>query len=228
MALITIANKNLEQLNKQAVDVLVSHAQQFAAVKENVVLGIPGGRSVQGIFAWLRKETRMPWKQTHVFLVDERIVALDHSDSNYRLARESFIDALVEQGALPKENTHSFRKEFGSIAYQKELHKFGGRFDIVLLGVGEDCHIGALFPKHHSIGDTSSGFITMQDAPKPPAERMTASRALLLQSEVALALFIGEQKRAAYEQFLRDGPVEACPARLVKQIQNAHVITDLA
>jgi 6-phosphogluconolactonase len=68
----------------------------------------------------------------------------------------------------------------------------------------------------------------MDDSPKPPPQRMTMSRKLLLQSQVAVILFLGEAKREALMKF-RDGRLDYkdVPNKLVQQIKDVHVFTDL-
>lgn len=46
-------------------------------------------------------------------------------------------------------------------------------FDVTLLGIGEDGHIGSVFPHHPSFEPTSKTVISVTDSPKPPSERIT-------------------------------------------------------
>jgi 6-phosphogluconolactonase len=89
------------------------------------------------------------WPRVHVFWGDERCVPPDHPNSNYRMARE----ALLEKVPIPTENVHRIRGELppdqAAAAYQSELKSFlgaGGRFDLILLGMGADGHTASLFP----------------------------------------------------------------------------------
>jgi len=71
------------------------------------------------------------------------------------------------------------------------------KFDLILISSGEDGHVAALFPNHHSVRKQAEYFLTMNDSPKPPPERMTASLSLLKRSTIALVLFYGEGKKDA-------------------------------
>ena len=90
--------KNLEE---KAADIISESINKIAKDQEEVVLAIPGGRSVSGIFNQL-KEKNIPWKKVHIFMVDERLVPIDHKESNFKLAKESFIEELIKKGLLPK------------------------------------------------------------------------------------------------------------------------------
>jgi len=222
-----IIRTNFEEFNVKGADILESALKEMLAQLPHVVFAIPGGRSVSGIFNEVTKR-EIDWTKVHIFIVDERIVPLTHEDSNYRQAKEHLMDNLIDQGKMPRENVHPFRMEQGIGEYADELQDLGGRFNIVLLSSGEDGHIGAIYPNHHSNSDESDYFMIMQDSPKPPPERMSMSRKLLLRAEVVLLLFMGDSKRDALNLFLDDNTTpENCPAVLVKKIQQSYALTDL-
>lgn len=221
-----------ENLNQNAIDIIVKAVDELLQIQPQAVLAIPGGRSVQGIFKLLAQEKRIPWEVVQIFMVDERLVPLTDGQSNFKLAKELFIDSLINQNLLPKANVHPFifnpkTPDKGISEYQKALKRFGGKYDIIILGVGEDGHVGALFP-NHSITDESEYYLTMTDSSKPPPERMTASRQLLVKSKYALALFLGEAKRQALANYKDENlTIEECPAKIIDEIKNSYLITDL-
>ncbi len=226
-----IYRENADELAKEGVSILASAIKRILHKKKSVVLAIPGGRSVQPIWKLLADETRISWKSVHIFMADERIVPPSHEDSNYRLAYDFFLKRLVDERRLPLKNLHPFApKEIdgkGSGSYYDELKKVGGKPDVIILGAGEDGHVGALYPGHHSVKNDAEGYIAMDDSPKPPAERITMSRKLMAAADTALLLFIGEGKRDAYLKFKAGDDIIDCPARLVKKVGNAYVLTDL-
>lgn len=218
---------------KTAAETIAKSIKSLLQKQPQVVLAVPGGRSVPEIFKLLRNDATVPWEKVHIFMVDERLVPLEHEQSNFRLAKENLISPLVKSGKLPKDNVHPFvydkeKTGAGLDEYENELKEYEGAYDIVLLSSGEDGHIGALYPKHHSVRDESEFYLIMHDSPKLPKDRMTMSRKLLLKSKVAVLLFFGEAKREAYESFVDwSKDYEQCPARLVKLIDNHYVITDI-
>lgn len=201
-----ISNKDKDVLEKKAVNIISSSINNLLLKKERIIFGITGGRSVSGIFKLL-KEKNIPWGNVHIFMLDERLVPIDDKESNFRLAKENFIDELISKGLLPEENVHPFamdesKKNFGISDYEAELKKYGGVYDIILLSSGEDGHVAALYPNHHSVRDESEFYLIVHDSPKLPKDRMTISRKLLIKSKVAILLFIGEIKKDAYNNFL--------------------------
>jgi len=215
-----IIKKNKEEASKTVVYILKRFIKKLLRRQPQVVLGIPGGRSIKQIFKLL-KEEKLPWKQIHIFWVDERLVPLTHKDSNFKLVKP-----YLKQ--FPKENIHSYNYKEGFNKYSKELKDQGGRFDIILLSSGEDGHVASLYPHHHTIMNGNEFFISTDSSPKPPKNRMTASKNLLTRSRISILLFLGESKRNALNNFNNDKTnVKDCPAKLIKQIRQSYLITDL-
>jgi 6-phosphogluconolactonase len=230
--LTTIEEKNKDRLLQIAAQRLCEKLREALAAKKQVNVAVPGGRNVAKIFQVMQGE-EIDWQRVHFFIIDERLVPIDHPDSNYKLLLDHFIDPLVRAGRISPGNAHPFildvsSKDRGAKRHEEVLAEHGFRYDIILLSSGEDGHVGALYPNHHSIMDKHHGFIVMEDSPKPPPERMTSSLSLMQTADTALILFVGEAKREAYVKF-NDAqcPVAACPAKFVLGLKDTTVFTDL-
>lgn len=227
----TIKNTR-KDLEIKAAQLIAKKIIEYAKTQDKVVLGIVGGTSILGILSLL-KHQRVPWHKLHIFMVDERVTALDDPQSNYKNLYDNLIEYLTKQHLLPSQNAHPYiyfnlPPEEGINAYRNELREISHCFDIVLLSSGEDGHVSSLFPNHNSIKDPSESFILVNDSPKPPKTRISASRKLIAKSKTALLLFFGEQKRKAYERFLdREISFIDCPAKLINDIKDSYVFTDL-
>lgn len=208
-----------------------------AAAGSELVVALPGGRSIVGFLKLLRARAhelpQSAWSRLHFFMVDERLVPLEDDQSNYRLVHEQVLSALVSDGLIQEKQLHPFlldneSKDFGVGRYGEELTRHGGRFQISFVGVGEDAHIAALFPNHHSVANPAPLFISMPDSPKPPPARMTASKALIERSDSLFAIFTGESKRDAFLRYLDPSiPEQACPAKIIDRVTRGYVLTDL-
>lgn len=226
-----IKEKDTDLLLQRAARHLCQKLRDALAVHATVNIAVPGGRSVVKVFDTMRTEA-LDWNRVHFFIIDERLVPVDHPDSNFGLLRDHLITPLARGGKIFMENVHPFildtaASDRGTLAYEAVLAKQGFRYDIILLSSGEDGHVGALFPDHHSVTDSHHGFIVMDDSPKPPPERMSSSLSLMLTARTGVLLFTGEAKREAFKKF-GDAtiPVSACPARLVTGMNDATVFTD--
>ncbi|MFH1408497.1 MAG: 6-phosphogluconolactonase [Nanoarchaeota archaeon] len=219
-----------ERLEQTAASLIADHIRSLAELQDMVIFAVPGGRSVSGIFELLAKED-LPWEKVHLFMIDERLVPPDDPESNYRLVEEQFIRPC---GKIPQKNIHPFimddaKDDKGVSEYGELLKSHGSRFDIIILSAGENGHVGALHPNHHSIKDDAPFFIIMDDSPKPPKGRMSSSKTLLEKAKVGFLLFFGESKREALHDFRNPGlTVMECPSKIITQIEQGYVITDIA
>jgi len=236
MSLEVLHNSDSNLLLTSAAKVLLKELKTCAGSGDCIV-ALPGGRSVVGLLEKLLQSRavleREMWQKLHFFMVDERLVPLEDKDSNFKLLNENFFSVLKADGFLGDKQIHPFvfdpsTADSGIGRYQAELESVGGRYDVVVLGVGEDAHVGALFPEHHSIRNKEPFFLTMNDSPKPPPLRMTGSAKLLGNTKVSLALFLGSGKQEALQKF-HDSQLslESCPAKLLLKAERGYLVTDI-
>ncbi len=218
---------NKEECYNQIADLLEDIFKDLSQTQKSIVFGIPGGRNVSMIFQKLLCKN-INWSKIHIFMVDERMVSLDSYDSNYKLAFEEFLKELIDDNKISKENIHPFKIEEGLEAYNSELNKFGGKYDIALLSSGEDGHIAALYPNHHSIVNDSDNYISMDDSPKMPPKRMSMSRNMIFNTKNIILMFIGDSKKEVYKMFMDEGTtMQEIPAKVVEKVENSYIFTDL-
>lgn len=228
-----------------AIDAALREAARriFVALKSQpqeapLTIGLCGGRSVVGLLSALEQEShdqpRDLLARVQFFMVDERLVPLSDEQSNFGGLKKLLFDKLVSEGAISASQLHPFipdssAPDYGCAAYLKELERFGGRFTVVVLGVGEDGHVAGLFPSHPALNETARGFFPFFDSPKPPPARMTAGKALVTSADLSLVLLLGEGKRAAWATFSAAAvPPSQCPALLATGARQCVVITDLS
>lgn len=203
-----------------------------------VTFGLPGGRSVVPLLEKLlllsSTVSAERWKNFHFFMLDERLVPLDSPESNFRLLESVFFRHLIEQRLITKSQIHPFvynqaTTDAGTHIYHHLLLQFGGKFSVAIAGVGEDGHIGGLFPNHPSILCEAEGYFAFHDSPKPPPRRMSASKNLLSKTQCFVALFFGSGKQTALQNFHdRSLSVVECPAKLARKGTSCYVVTDIA
>lgn len=213
------------ELEKKTSAILEESIRNLLSKQEKVVLAVVGGSSVSNVFSHLQNAS-LDWQRIHLFMVDERLVPIDHPDSNYGLAVSYFSQIF------PAKNLHPFvydsnTDDFGVKKYEQHLEGFGGGFDVVLTSSGEDGHIGALFPKHRSVDSTNAYFVTMNDSPKPPSGRMSAAKMLIQRAQVGFVLFFGESKKEAYSNFMNEKmSIRDCPSKIIRQLPEHYILVD--
>lgn len=221
------------ELDRRAATEVADVLRRRLDTAPTATLGVVGGRSVGGIYDHLR-EASLAWDRVHVFLADERLVPRDSPESNFRLVDGDLLGPLRARGSLPEANAHPFpytpeTADEGVAAYDRELDALGGRFDVAVLSAGEDGHTASLFPDHPSVESDAAGFVVVEASPKPPPRRVSASRALLARTGFGVLVLYGESKRPALEAFLDPAvDVTACPCKVVQDLSDRLVLTDLA
>lgn len=128
-------------------------AHHEITIKSFFTLVLSGGRTPKAIFKELVKNYKknIDWKNVHLFWVDERCVSPFHDDSNYKLANDNLISKL----SLSLGSVHRIKGEINpklaASQYQQDIKLFFKkneiRFDMVLLGMGDDGHVASIFPK---------------------------------------------------------------------------------
>ncbi|TKB09278.1 6-phosphogluconolactonase [Desulforhopalus sp. IMCC35007] len=214
-----------EELIKKTATLISERALQLLKSKQHVVIAVPGGSSVAAVYREL-SGLKMPWKNIHLFLVDERLVPVDHPESNVKLIRENMGTGLPS-GLIHPFDSSVQTPEQALAEYQKELDLCGGKLDIVLLSSGEDGHIASLFPRHPLLNETQERFCLLDDSPKPPPGRMTASPGLIETADTGILLFFGEGKAQALQRYLDPQLLWIdCPAKIITKIPHHYLLTD--
>lgn len=95
----------------------------------------------------------LPWSRTHVWFGDERCVAPDDAQSNYRMAHDTMLGTAPARAATVHRMKGERDAAEAAREYEAEIRDAcrlppGGfpAFDLTLLGVGEDGHTASLFP----------------------------------------------------------------------------------
>ena len=110
--------------------------------------------------------------------------------------------------------------EYDAAASYAEQISAVERFDLVLLGMGEDGHTASLFPNRRW---PDAAVFAIDDSPKPPAARVTLGIDALQNCRAMLVLVTGAAKAAAVQQW-RDGI--ALPVARVAALPTADVIVE--
>ena len=134
---------------RAGAEAFVAAARAAVEARGRFSVALAGGTAPREMYSLL-VEAEVPWQGVHLFWGDERCVPPRHPRSNYKMARNAFIQHVP----IPAENVHRMRGELpaeeGAARYRDELAAFFGpgvpRFDLIHLGLGPDAHTCSLFP----------------------------------------------------------------------------------
>lgn len=205
---------------------LAEHAHACVAARGSFSLVLSGGSTPAELYrALARTSGALPWAHTQLWFGDERCVPPTHPDSNYRMAHETLIGPL----GLPGDRVHRMRGELppaeAARAYEEEIREALAlaegelpRFDLVLLGIGEDGHTASLFPDTAALG-VHDRVVAPNYVPRLDAHRLTLTMPALCNAAHAWIFAVGERKAEILAQVL-DGP-QAPAAYPVQQVRLA-------
>ena len=200
-------------------------------------IALSGGVTPHLLYETLAQEpyiSRVDWDKWSVWWGDERAVPPTDAMSNYALAAE----ALLNHAPIPAEQVHRIHGETGSQAaahaYENEIRDHFGaempRFDLILLGIGEDGHTAGLFPGGQALHEARLAVVP-GIAPSPPRDRVTLSLAAINEARRVLFVVVGREKAHALRTVIAADQEDAQqpPAALVRPVNGvAQFVADEA
>lgn len=133
-------------------DAIVNTGRTATADRGAFRIALSGGNTPRAAYELLAQQPlieELSWSDVFVYFGDERCVGPDDEQSNYRMARKAFLDAVP----IPPHNVHRIRGEIepaeAAAEYADVLRTDLGptpQLDLVLLGLGPDGHTASLFP----------------------------------------------------------------------------------
>lgn len=193
-------------------------------------LALSGGRTPRALYDRLARDHRqgVPWAHVDIFWGDERYVSPEDERSNYRMAS----GALLGHVPVPAANVHRMPTEPGdprdaAVAYERVLRTYFGtrwpRFDLVLLGLGDDGHTASLFPGSPALDETERWVVAVT-GPSESSVRLTLTLPAITHAAAIDVIVCGRSKAEPLRLALADDPdPQRCPASAVRRTDGALV-----
>lgn len=211
----------------ELVDLILQRWQALwsAAVQRRgyFAVAVSGGRGPIGFYQHLaRFKNQEFWNKTHLFLVDERYVPLNHDDSNFHMINQT----LLIPGQIPEANvhpilTHHLDPEESAWEYEDGLKSFFHLkttefpvFDLIMLGVGHDGHTASLFPETPQLRETERLVVSSQPPPEMKHRRITLTLPVINQARSVIVHVPGAEKCSILKKILIEK--SPLPINLVK------------
>lgn len=195
-----------EALCQRAADAIVRVAAQTIADRGSFSIVLTGGSTPRAVYRRLR-HARGDWARWHVYIGDERCVPAGHGERNDAMARTDWLAHV----AIPDLQIHMMPAELGpedgARRYADVVARID-RFDLVLLGLGEDGHVASLFPDN-AAPRLPGDVVPVRNSPKPPPERISLSAKRLSRSDQVFFLVAGAAKRPALAAWIRGDAIPA-------------------
>ena len=207
-----VVHATADLLAKAAAARLVTRLVDAQAARGIASIVLTGGRVGGAVLRELRDNPArdaVDWSRVDIWWGDERWVADGDAERNDKQAR----DALLSAVAVDPARVHPFPAadgpyagdpEAAAAAYAAELaaaarpedHGPVPRFDVLMLGVGEEGHVASVFPESPAAYETRP-VVAVRGSPKPPPTRLTLTFPAIAAATDVWLMAAGSEKAGA-------------------------------
>jgi 6-phosphogluconolactonase len=219
-----------EEIHRYVADLFLDISKKAIGDEGRFSVALSGGKTPEGLYHELGRSARTAdWKAIHIFLVDERVVPVDDDRSNYKMIRQSLIEAVP----IPSANVHPVATTGDPATsarnYETELIRFFDlkpgdhpAFDLILLGMGEDGHTASLFPGLPDI-QSDKRLVRAIEANGERTARITLTLPVINQGKRVFFLVTGTAKARPIQRVVEEEDL-SLPASLVHPASGPVVI----
>jgi 6-phosphogluconolactonase len=218
-------------LIERSIDFLVNKITTTLSTSPQCNIVLAGGNTPKPVYQGLSQQS-LPWEKLHIFWGDERYVPSDHPDSNYRMAKEAWLDHVpIPAGNIHPMPTKANDPALDANTYENTIKSLFSpindgfpQFDIILLGMGDDGHTASLFPHTESL-KIDDRLVTVGEKNHEP--RLTMTIPLINRAHCVLFLVTGANKQKALSEIWSPtGDNYTYPARFIQPIGELHWFFD--
>jgi 6-phosphogluconolactonase len=221
-------HRDLDELSRNVAEEFIRLAERAIRDSGRFIVALSGGSTPQRLFKLLAEpeySPRVPWQQVHLFWGDERCVPPDHPESNYGAARS----LLISKIPVPDDNVHRLvgekEPQLAAAEYEQTLKALFSlapgqwpRFDLILLGIGDDGHTASLFPDNDALRDQQN-LVVAPYVETLQAHRLTLTLPVINHAANIWFLVSGGSKARVLRQILKgDSGSARIPATLVEPV----------
>ena len=143
-----------------AANFILTRARESLDERHQFRIALSGGNTPRSVYAEMAR-CDLSWKKLLFTFGDERCVAPENNESNFRMANE----ALFRPASVPDSSILRMRGEIEPVLaareYEAQLDVLAAKrgekiyeHDLILLGLGDDGHTASLFPGTEALSET--------------------------------------------------------------------------
>ncbi len=211
--------KDSDELSQSATKKFIELANQAIIERGRFLVSLSGGSTPMKLYEKLANET-LDWSRVHFFWGDERCVPVDDPGNTYGSMRGILFNKIGTT------NIHRVESELepaqAAQAYAHTLSGFADapfdfpRFDLVLLGMGDDGHTASLFPGSPVDIETSTIAVTAQYQDRP-ANRVSLTPKVFNHAREVWFLVTGAGKAETLRNVIKgEKNLELLPAQRIQ------------
>jgi 6-phosphogluconolactonase len=215
-----------------AADKFLDLAQAAVKQRGSFSVALAGGSTPKLLYSLLAGDSALraavPWDKMHLFFGDERHVGPDDAQSNFKMA----FDAMLSKVPVKQDQVHRMKGEYpdaekAASEYEQELRAHFGskeselpRFDLVLVGMGDEGHCLSLFPGTRALHPASGRTVVRNWVGKLFTDRITITAPVANNAANVIFTVTGKEKALALKGVL-EGPhePEQLPSQLIQPVK---------
>lgn len=182
--------------SRRGAELVVAAARAAVAARGEFCLALSGGRTPWRMIGLLGDMAEMPWDETRIFQVDERVAPPGDEERN--LTHLIQMLAIGHQAAVRPMPVTSHDLDAAAREYEAQLPE---RFDLVHLGIGPDGHTASLLPGDPVL-DVSDRRVAVTAGEYEGLRRMTLTYPELTAARQIVWLVIGAEAREPLAELL--------------------------
>jgi 6-phosphogluconolactonase len=220
-------HRDAELLAKAAAARLVISLADACAAQGYASLVLTGGGIGTRVLAELAAapaRDAVDWRHLDIWWGDERFLPAADRERNETGAREALLDHVDISpdrvhpmpasdgpgGSDPEAAAARYARSLLA-ASRPEDHSQVPSFDVLLLGIGPEAHVGSLFPGMPALHEQRT-VVAVHDAPKPPPTRLTLTLPAITSAREVWIIASGQDKADAVRLALTSAEPAEVPA----------------
>jgi 6-phosphogluconolactonase len=208
-----------DDLGRTAAQVVLESAQHADSPDGMFTVALSGGNTPRALFTALASDPfrdQMPWDRTQVFFSDERFVPLTSAESNYHTAYETLLSRVpIPDRFVHPPATEDIDPEESAAIYEEGIRRVlkvapsqVPRFDLIMLGLGDDGHTASLFPDTAALSQIDA-LVVPNFVPRLDTWRITFTYTLINAARRVMFLVSGSNKASVVAQVMAGGRLPA-------------------
>jgi len=218
--------EDVNDVSRRAADAIVTAIDDAIVQHGRCSIALAGGNTPRPVYRLLATQFKeqIPWGVVHVFFGDERFVPPGDPHRNETMVRQALLDHVPcppsNVHPVPAAGTAAEAASEYEAALQRHFATEWPRFDLVLLGLGDDAHTASLFPHSPALAEQKRWAI---EATAPAEPRVRVTLTLPVFNHAALVHFVvtGASKAPALRLALEGSDPESSPASGVRPARPA-------
>jgi len=219
---------NYIELCERTTQRILEFTDEKIAKQGQCTIVLSGGETPRGVYQSMVSpdfRDKFKWTKIHFFFSDERWVPWQDVKSNYGMAqKELFSKVGIPLNLIHPIQTDNCTLQASACMYEDDIRNFFKlesqgfpRFDLILLGLGQDGHVASLLPGNPVLWERDRLVIDVSDK-AVPEQRVSITIPVIDLAQMIVFLVSGASKANAVHQVLENDEQTIFPASRLNPI----------